>query len=624
MKRSIGILLAACVLAACQGSEATGPETVEVKNLPEKILLPVAPEDPVQFEILSNRPWSISQSGLDWLTISPMKRLGGPDPVVVTIQAGENTSFGARSGSFTIQAGENFSRTVTVEQAGTETPAFLRFPDLDENLVYFQADDTPRTVNVEANVDWTATAEGLDWCTVTPMEGSANRLTTLTLTPSLNEGAVREGTLSLDYGDGTPLVLTVTQAGFDPILTLTPTEIAVSYLAQTENLVLTANGTWTATCDAAWLSLSEKSGTGDAILRLSIEENGTTARETAITFDNHGKTVVVNVRQNAKITQYLTADPAAVALGGAGKAVSVAVSSNTGWKAASSDTWLTVSPASGSGNGTLSISATPNGLSEPRTGTILLTSADESLLLKFEISVTQEIMGDLDAFIDLKENKVEWICNNQALAMETSPDYAHSGQNGAVSGKGTGIFYPSSFADLAYAQFVHDSGNGKTYTTTFIIAKEGNIAFKQIWTGDAIEFHVPVVKIAQGQILHFDFGLRGTAACPAYYRAEATFDGGKTWVAFDTGETFTPADGISANAFLTTADRAVPYNATLEAPATLELSELVVRIVVAYGNIRVNKSTSEEPAANGTLRLMNTTKAATLFDGPTLYVTEAQ
>lgn len=622
-----GLILAAVFLAAgCRGGEAGQEESVSVSGLDEIIRLVPAPEDPLQFEIASNVGWSIVKKDLDWLTITPLRRLPVTEHSTVTLTAMPNTSPDARRGTFEITAGEKFKRTVTVEQAGTGDAPLLIVSGIEEDAIWFSADDTPRTLTLSSNRDWTATAQGLDWCTISPLKGARDRIATITVKPDKNEGEPREGRLSFDCGADAPYEIVIGQAGFDAVIAVSTETVRVSDIGRCDPaaIVVTSNGSWTATSSASWLTLDKLSAAGDETVTPIVDINESEeARSATLTFDNHGEKAVVTVTQNGKIVQYLTVSPKTVELPGKGTGVTVEVSANTAWRVTSTESWITVSPASGTGNGVITISASVNTSLAARTATVTVASTEVELLAE-DIAVSQETYVDPSANgVDLYTEKMVWPCNNQAWAKQTSPDFAHADQNGAVSGAGTGVFYPNSHAETPeekekyYAKFVR-ADNGKSYTTTFIISVEGNFAFKDIWDGDAIEFHMPVLSIQKESILHFDFGLQATAATAAYYRAEASFDGGNTWNVFNTGNTYTPATGLTANAKIASAKTPYPFHGTLSAPVTLSKQELIVRIVVVSSSPAINNKTYSKPSG-GTLRLVPDTSST--FIGPTVYVT---
>lgn len=68
------------------------------------------------FKVISdNVMWEIDLNGGEWLTVSPMRSLGGYNTVTITPQ---NNSSGARSCTMRITADNGFEKSVTINQAG--------------------------------------------------------------------------------------------------------------------------------------------------------------------------------------------------------------------------------------------------------------------------------------------------------------------------------------------------------------------------------------------------------------------------------------------------------------------------------------------------------------------------
>lgn len=83
---------------------------------------------------------------------------------------------------------------------------------------------------------------------------------------------------------------------------------------------------------------------------------------------------------------YLGVSPIAVELESEKEDTTITVSSNVAWTASSNQSWLTVIPSSGSNNGTLSITTTPNRLTTSRIATVTVTGTGVSVKT---ITVTQ-------------------------------------------------------------------------------------------------------------------------------------------------------------------------------------------------------------------------------------------
>jgi hypothetical protein len=89
---------------------------------------------------------------------------------------------------------------------------------------------------------------------------------------------------------------------------------------------------------------------------------------------------------------FFTASPTAVSLGSGSASANVTVNSDVAWTAVSSQSWLTVAPAAGSGNGSVTLSAAINSSSSSRTASVTLAGPPGSGLSQI-VSVNQAGSG---------------------------------------------------------------------------------------------------------------------------------------------------------------------------------------------------------------------------------------
>jgi sugar lactone lactonase YvrE len=158
-----------------------------------------------------------------------------------------------------------------------------------------------------------------------------------------------------------------------PLITLSPATAAVSEAAGSGTINVTANGLWVATGNANWLTLATPSGNGNTTLNYTYTANTTYLTRTA--------TVTVNDKQFT-ITQSGSPAPlnTAIAAPSAGsRTFTVNVQPTDNWTAASSAPWLTVSPASGTGSQTLTLTFTANAGDTGRIATV--TAAGQSFVI---------------------------------------------------------------------------------------------------------------------------------------------------------------------------------------------------------------------------------------------------
>ena len=320
-------------------------------------------------------------------------------------------------------------------------------------------------------------------------------------------------------------------------------------------------------------------------------------------------------------------------------AVTFTVTSNTDWTVTCPESWVTVTPASGYGDA--SVTVTPAALeagAASRTATITVTTADNAV--SQTVTLTQnapEPAGPVGNYVDLASTPVLFCSNNYAWNVTNNPDYATSGENGSDtkkpdseslfgSGKGTGFLYSYSHYDNkeVYMQFVSPG----EFSPAYLMAAEGNITVKNAWTDDAFTFYIPVHKLEAGKTLCFDYGTYATNKSARYWISEVSLDGGSTWAAFDTGQTYeTPGLKVAANTDLGTASKVSYYYAgTYTIANTLENTMIIVRLRCADGTHYMNGTTATKPNSSAAVRIIGydhnvvaDTNAETV-KGPKIYI----
>jgi hypothetical protein len=298
-------------------------------------------------------------------------------------------------------------------------------------------------------------------------------------------------------------------------------------------------------------------------------------------------------------------------------AVTFTVTSNTDWTVACPESWVTITPATGYGNATVTVKpAALEAGAASRTATITVTTADNAV--SQTVTLTQnapEPVGPVGNYVDLVSTPVLFCSNNYAWNVTNNPDYATSGENGSDtkkpdtetlygSGKGTGKLYSYSHYDNKdiYMQFASPAD----YAPVFLMAAEGNITAKNVWTDGAFTFYVPVYKLEAGKTLCFDYGTYATNKSARYWISEVSLDGGSTWAAFDTGQTYeTPGLKVAANTDLGTASKVSYYYAgTYTIANTLENTMIIVRLRCADGTHYMSGTTATKPNSSAAVRII--------------------
>lgn len=629
MKRLLATLLALPLIVAfavsCDRTQIAEEESVVIEGLQDQLDFAAIPTGDVTFSITSNVNWSISQKNLDWVSITPSSGLGTGKAVTVVVAPETNTVLEAREGSFTVTAGKT-SRTVKVSQAAAVSEPVFNVDGVEGDTFYIEGLNIEgASFNVSSNKDWTAEVTGVSWATVSPLSGVKDRSATITIVPkSVNETETREGTIAFNYGADAPKVIKLVHKKFEAELNLSAAEVTANSAGVFQNplVTVTANGPWTAAISDNWIAVDKEEGVaGETQVTVLVRPNETGAERTGtVTFTNRTKTAVLTVKQNGEFVRTSVQNISTAEL-----EATFEVTSNVDWTVTSSEAWAKVAPAEGNGNATVTVTMDPLA-SGTRTAQITVAAKNiEGLTSVVTLEQKEQVQT---TYVNLSETPVLFCSNNQAWNMQTNPDYATTDKTGAVSGKGTGVLLSFSHVDnpAVYMEFVSPNSFGPM----FLMANEGNITAQNIWTDDAFTFHIPVAKIEAGQVLNFEYGLYGTAAAPAYWASEVSFDGGNTWVAFTTGHSYeTPVAKAPANSFGGTKEKTeVHVHGKCEVPAVVENAEIIVRMRCADGAYGINGKTRTEPSTSGTFRLIggeghnvkNNANTEPIM-GPKIYVT---
>jgi endonuclease I len=279
-------------------------------------------------------------------------------------------------------------RAVAVNSNGTTNGADMTFTTSSATLsvtpsnqnVTVAAGSTSFTVT--SNSAWTASSSQA-WCTVTP-SGSGNG--TITANYTLNPTIVqRVANVTVTVSGLSPVVVTVTQAGATPTLTVTPSNQPVSESSGNTSFSVTSNTGWTAASDQTWCTVTP-SGSGNGTITATYTQNTTVVQRIAnITVTVTGLTpVVVTVTQSGASPTLSVAPSNANVTYVAGNTAFTATS-NTSWTVSSDQAWC-VPTASGSGNGTITATFTQNTLLTTRVANLTVTVTGLSPVV---VTVTQ-------------------------------------------------------------------------------------------------------------------------------------------------------------------------------------------------------------------------------------------
>jgi len=225
------------------------------------------PADSTHFTVTSNTSWTVV-SDASWCSVTP----SGTGNGTITATYTENTALIQRVATITVSANGLTPQDVTLTQEAASPMLSVTPPNRDVVALAGNTD-----FNVTSNTDWTVIADS-SWCTVTPSgSGSDTIFVTFTENPGTTP---RIAHISVSAtGVGTQVV-TVTQAGAAPTLSVTPPARNVTATPASTTFSVASNSNWTVTSDAAWCTVTAL-GSGNGTITADYIGNSTGLDRTA-------------------------------------------------------------------------------------------------------------------------------------------------------------------------------------------------------------------------------------------------------------------------------------------------------------------------------------------------------
>ena len=301
--------------------------------------------------------WSASSND-SWIAITAGASDSGDGPVSFAVAA--NTSIQSRSGAVMV-GGQAF----TITQDGIACTY-----SLTSDSASLDAGGGSGSVGLDSpdGCEWTA-SNGESWITINgESSGSGNGSISFTATANTTIFP-RSGTLTVEGQ-----LFTITQDGIDCSYSLSTS--AASFGADGGSSRVSVSSPdgceWSASGGDNWVTISSgASGSGDGGLSFSISANSTIqSRSGTITVEGQ----VLTITQGGIDCTY-SLSPGSASMGSDGGSSSVGITSPDGceWSASSSELWITIGPgASGSGDGSVTVSVAANPSIQSRSGSIMV------------------------------------------------------------------------------------------------------------------------------------------------------------------------------------------------------------------------------------------------------------
>jgi hypothetical protein len=293
------------------------------------------------FAITSNTNWTLSTSE-NWLTISP---LNGENNGSITVLANsENPLTVSREATITIKAGTT-TKTVTVTQKKVPNSLTVNKESLNVGSVA----DSKGLFSIQSNTNWSLSCVD-SWVIFSTTNGLGD-YSNLTFSVSENTSTnSRETEILVSATDLQSKTLKVLQQGAIPFIRTSINLVTLESSDSGQTVIeIFSNTQWNLACDADWISITQKQGSGNALTTITGNENKSIFKREAIL-----KLTAVNVNPvEIKITQkeakpYFVNNPLVVNLDKEkNSSKEVTFSQNVEWKLSNIPTWLSVSKITG-------------------------------------------------------------------------------------------------------------------------------------------------------------------------------------------------------------------------------------------------------------------------------------
>lgn len=238
--------------------------------------------------------------------------------------------------------------------------------------ISFGTDGGEKRIVLASNQDWSATVSD-EWVTVTPQSGGSKR-DTLVFTAEKNSSEKRTATVSLTPKEGEIITISISQDEFNAQFGVDVSEVDFMAEGGERSINLTSNVEWSLSLDADWLTASPSSGREgtEIIIVAKQNENIGDPRVGKLTITpSIGDPIIISITQSGAAQEF-SVDTTELSFIQEGEGKVVDLIANLSWKATSNADWISISPASGTGNSTIALIADKN-IGARRVATVVIT-----------------------------------------------------------------------------------------------------------------------------------------------------------------------------------------------------------------------------------------------------------
>ena len=284
-------------------------------------------------DVTSNTAWTAA-SGASW---AKLNKTNGSGNAQIAVTAEENTAITQRSATVTIKTADGkASATVKV----TQSAANVIF-SVDKNEHSVAAAGESFSVKVTHNIGYKINSQP-EWVKQ-PDKANSGNVDTYTFTTEANTSTeAREGVIVFCNDNNERIQVTVKQAGAKASLSVSPAELTFTAKPESKSFSVSSNTDWSVASSADWVKIGTTSGSGNAQVTASAEENtATTQRSATITLKTtDGKaTATIKVTQNPADVVF-SIDIKEFSIDAKGEEITIKIKHNTAYSVKSMPDWV--------------------------------------------------------------------------------------------------------------------------------------------------------------------------------------------------------------------------------------------------------------------------------------------
>ena len=427
----------------------------------------------VKMTVNSEANWTAATSS-SWIKISPSSGTAGTSTMTVSVSP--NTATSERTGYVIVSIGGNQRIQIPVRQRGI-------YIETEQTELPFTANGGSQDLSVLSNTSWTVSSVP-SWITVSPSNGEGDGKVKVTAQDNPNT-VNRSGVIHITQsGLNLDVAVIVTQSGktFD----VNTTVLNFEDKQETQTVEILTDGTWNASTEDTWITLSPSSASGNSTLSVTVAENPNDNERTGqVTVSMGDKSSTLSIVQKGK---YFTVSNSLLTYTSRGGSLNIAVTTNDTWTAQveNSPAWLQLSSASGYGNIDVNVTALDNPSVNSRSATIVFKTANNK---NVKVMVTQDAR-----YLNVDNREVLF--------------YSKGGTSEAITISTDGT-YSVSCSDTWFS--VNQSSNTFTITATENTTTDTRIGYITIALTDlndgAYSLKLPVTQLNYGgSFLRKDYG----------------------------------------------------------------------------------------------------------------------